>query len=107
MTKYVVYILECSNGCYYTGYTTDMKRRYQEHVDGSSKCKYTRSFPPVKIAASWMIESNNASLPLKIEKKLKGLSKKEKCELIKQPSKLKDMITSICDDEMVMEIQQT
>ena len=92
MNKYVVYILECSNGCYYTGYTTDMRRRYQEHVDGSSKCKYTRSFPPVRIAACWTIESINASLPLKIEKKLKLLSRQEKFKLIEQPANLGDIV---------------
>lgn len=96
MNQYVVYILECTNGCYYTGYTTDMKRRYQEHIDGSSKCKYTRSFPPVKIAASWTIESSNSSLPLKIEKKLKNLSKQEKWKLIEQPANLKDIATCLC-----------
>ena len=35
---YFIYILECSNGSYYTGYTTDMERRYQEHLDGTADC---------------------------------------------------------------------
>jgi len=35
---YYVYILECKNDRYYTGYTTDLERRYQEHVEGSPKC---------------------------------------------------------------------
>ena len=90
-----VYILECTNGFYYTGYTTDIKRRYQEHVEGSSKCKYTRSFPPVKLAACWAIESNDASLALKIEKAIKRLSKQEKSMLIEQPESLKEIV--VCD----------
>ena len=94
--QYMVYILECSNGCYYTGYTTDMKRRYQEHVDGSSKCKYTRSFPPIKIAACWTIKSGNASTALKIEKNIKLLSKEEKTMLIACPDRLKDMVVCCC-----------
>ncbi len=93
INQYVVYILECVNGCYYTGYTTDMERRYQEHIDGSSKCKYTRSFPPIKIAACWTIQSDDASLALKIEKKIKRLTKQEKTMLIAQPNRLKDVIT--------------
>lgn len=85
MIEYTVYILECSNGSYYTGYTTDLERRYQEHVEGTNKCKYTRSFPPRKIAASWSI-GNELSAALKIERKIKQLSKKEKQELIAAPS---------------------
>ena len=51
MTKHYVYILECNNGALYTGYTTDIERRYQEHVEGSPKCKYTRSFGVKRLAA--------------------------------------------------------
>ena len=42
---YWVYILNCENGAFYTGYTTDLIRRYHEHLEGSSK--YTRSFKPL------------------------------------------------------------
>ncbi len=73
-------MLECSNGAYYTGYTTDMERRYQEHLDGTYKCKYTRSFPPVKIAACW--EVNDLSEALKFEHKIKALSREEKERLV-------------------------
>ena len=80
-TQYTVYILECSNGAYYTGYTTDLERRYQEHLEGSTKCKYTRSFPPVGIAASWQFEME-LSQALKLEKAIKALSKPEKKVLV-------------------------
>jgi len=79
---YFIYILECSNGALYTGYTTDLDRRYEEHQQGSSRCKYTRSFPPLRIVASWKIKTNLSSI-LKIEKKIKSLSKIQKIELIK------------------------
>lgn len=78
---YFVYMLECQNGAYYVGYTTDIERRYQEHVKGSMKCKYTRSFPPKRIAACWKIDTDLAYV-LRIEKKLKRLSRKEKLALI-------------------------
>lgn len=80
---YVVYILECVNGSYYVGYTTDIKRRYQEHLEGSPKCKYTRSFPPKKIAATW--EFDNLSEAMSVEKKIKMLSRKEKVCLVENP----------------------
>ena len=96
-----VYILECSNGCYYTGYTIDIKRRYQEHIEGSGKCKYTRSFPPIKLAVCWAIESNDASLALKIEKAIKRLSKQEKSMLIEQPKSLKKIVACDCNYRII------
>jgi putative endonuclease len=83
-TCYSVYILLCDNGAYYTGYTTDLKRRYQEHVEGTGKCKFTKSFKPLRIAQSWEIQGSK-SLAMKIEKRIKMLSKKEKEQLILQP----------------------
>lgn len=85
--NYFVYMLQCENGSYYTGYTTDIARRYQEHLDGTLKCKYTRSFKPVKIAQSWTT-ANSKSDALKIERYIKKLSKTKKQELVLYPAKL-------------------
>lgn len=86
-TNYWVYILHCSNGNYYTGYTTDMDRRYKEHVQGTAKCKYTRSFKPLGIAQCWQV-SDSKSLVMKIENFIKRLNKDEKEQLISDPGKL-------------------
>ncbi len=85
--NYYVYVLLCNNGNYYTGYTTSITRRYQEHLDGTIKCKYTRSFKPVKIAQCWST-FDNKSEALKIERFIKLLSKKEKQDLLSYPDKL-------------------
>jgi len=85
--KYFLYILECSNGSYYTGYTNDINRRYQEHQDGSPKCKYTRSFPPKRIAACWEMDCTLSEV-LKLEFHVKSLSKQKKHELIQTPDNL-------------------
>jgi putative endonuclease len=89
-SNYWVYILRCRNGNYYTGYTTDIARRYQEHLDGSAKCKYTRSFKPVNIAQCWEVK-NSKNLAMKIECFIKKLSKKNKEELILYPDKLRQL----------------
>ena len=80
---FYVYILECSNGSFYTGYTNDLAKRFQAHLTGKANCKYTRSFPPIRIAQSWQFTSK--SLAMTIEAKLKKLSKLEKLALINQP----------------------
>jgi putative endonuclease len=43
-----VYVVECSDGTYYTGYTTDVDRRVAEHNDGEG-AKYTRGRRPVEL----------------------------------------------------------
>lgn len=84
---YFIYILECANNSYYTGYTTNITRRYQEHIKGTSKCKYTRSFPPKRIAACWELSIELSDI-LKIEKHIKSLTKKTKQLVIAEPSTL-------------------
>ncbi|MFB6229844.1 MAG: GIY-YIG nuclease family protein [Salinibacter sp.] len=46
--RHYVYVVECSDGTYYTGYTTDVERRVDEHNDGSG-AKYTRGRRPVEL----------------------------------------------------------
>lgn len=83
---YWVYILHCSNDTYYTGYTTDVARRFQEHLDGIGS-KYTRSFKPTRVAQSWEIAESKA-LAMKVERYIKKLSKQQKQELILHPELL-------------------
>ncbi len=42
------YIIECSDGSYYTGWTNDLNRRITSHSEGSG-AKYTRGRGPVKL----------------------------------------------------------
>lgn len=43
-----VYIVECADGTYYTGWTTDLKRRVAAHNAGRGS-RYTSSRRPVKL----------------------------------------------------------
>lgn len=87
VNDYWVYILHCENGSYYTGYTTDLVRRYHEHLQGTEKCKYTRSFKPVEVAQCWQICGSKA-MAMKIERLIKKMSKQEKQQLILNPERL-------------------
>ena len=84
--NYFVYILKCINGCFYTGYTNDLAKRYAQHLDGSG-AKYTRSFKPIEIAQSWHI-GENKSVAMQIEAYIKKLSRVQKIKLIQHPSEL-------------------
>jgi putative endonuclease len=90
LKRLFVYILHCANNTYYTGYTDDLTRRYQEHCAGTSKCKYTRSFKPLHIAQSWQIHGDKI-MAMKIERYIKKMSKKEKEQLILHPERLMEM----------------
>jgi putative endonuclease len=84
---YWVYILHCVNDTYYTGYTNDLAKRYQSHVDGTGQCKYTRSFKPTRIAQYWVINGDKA-LAMRVERLIKTLSRSQKVQLIAKPALL-------------------
>ncbi|MFD2562132.1 GIY-YIG nuclease family protein [Aquimarina rubra] len=46
--KGYMYILECSDGTYYTGSTKDLKKRLQQHQDGEG-ANHTKKGLPVKL----------------------------------------------------------
>lgn len=44
---YAVYILKCSNGQYYTGFTRNIKRRLKEHRNG--EVRFTKNKLPFEV----------------------------------------------------------
>jgi len=69
------YVLECSDGSYYAGYTVNLERRIHNHNTGKG-AKYTRGRTPVKLLYSEKFESKSEAL--KMEIKFKKFSKKRK-----------------------------
>jgi len=81
--KHFVYIVECADGSYYTGYTTDIQRRLNEHNYSFKRgAKYTRSRRPVKLVHSE--EHPTRSQALKRESSIKKLSRKKKQIIINE-----------------------
>lgn len=76
-----VYILECSDKTYYTGWTTDLEKRILVHNSGKG-AKYTRGRTPVKLL--YFEEFETKSEALKREVAIKKLSKGKKKNLIKK-----------------------
>lgn len=93
-TCYWVYILLCNNNTYYTGYTNNLEKRFQSHIDGTGKCKYTRSFKPICIAQSWEIDGDKVKA-LAVERRIKKLSRREKEQLIANPSSIDVFISNV------------
>lgn len=77
--KNYVYILRCSDGTFYTGWTTDIEARIKTHNSGSG-AKYTRGRRPVSLA--YYEELADRSAALKREAAIKRLPRNKKLELI-------------------------
>lgn len=73
--KHFLYVLECSDATYYTGYTTNLERRIKQHNDGKG-AKYTRGRVPVKCIYSEEFPSKSEAL--KAEYSFKQLNRENK-----------------------------
>jgi predicted GIY-YIG superfamily endonuclease len=74
-----VYILRCRDGSLYTGITTDVPRRLQQHQTGQAS-KYTRARLPVTL--SWTRQVHSWSQALKEEHHIKTLTRGQKEALL-------------------------
>ena len=81
MPVWSLYMIRCNNNSLYTGITTDVERRYQEHQSNSPRtAKYLRGKGPLHLVFQTIIGSRSeASIA---EAKVKKLSRTEKDRLI-------------------------
>lgn len=80
-SNWFVYIMRCADGTLYTGITTDIARREQEHNSEKNGARYTRSRRPVVLVYSEEVENRSeASKREHAIKKLPQTSKKELLE---------------------------
>ena len=77
---YWVYILECSDGSFYTGSTSDIEKRISEYENGLIK-GYTSSRRPVKLVFSDYFD--RAYDAISAERQIKGWRRAKKIALIK------------------------
>jgi putative endonuclease len=75
-----VYLLECADGSYYTGCTTNIEQRYGEHQAGI-KCAYTSTRRPVRMV--WADEFQSVLDAIDSERQIKRWSRAKKEALIR------------------------
>ncbi len=73
--KFYFYVLECSDGSFYGGYTVDLQKRIQAHNTGKG-AKYTRSRRPVKCIYYEVFSTKSEAM--RAEYQFKRLSRPEK-----------------------------
>ena len=92
MNNAYTYILECANGQYYVGSTTDLERRLQEHQAGLG-ANFTKKHLPVKLV--YYEEYQSVEQAFYRERQLHGWSRAKKEALIKgEFEKLPELSTS-------------
>jgi len=72
---FYVYMLRCSDGTFYTGYTNDIHKRIAAHNAGKG-ARYTRSRRPCKLI--WAEAAETKSLAMKREHQIKQLTREQK-----------------------------
>lgn len=77
--KHYVYILECKDNSFYTGYTNDLEKRVKNHNLGKGG-KYTRGRTPVVL--KYFETYENKGTACQREYAIKQLSRIEKIKLI-------------------------
>ncbi|MEK7555702.1 MAG: GIY-YIG nuclease family protein [Patescibacteria group bacterium] len=81
---YYVYLLQCGDGTIYTGITTDVERRFQEHKNGKGG-HYTSSRKAVKLL--YTEKQKDRSSAQKREAEIKGWRREEKLHFVREAAK--------------------
>lgn len=77
-----VYLIRCADNSLYTGITTDVARRFEEHAaQGPKTAKYLRGKGPLTLVFKKRI--GNRSQASQVEYRIKRLSKAQKESLIR------------------------
>ena len=79
-TDWSVYIIRATDGALYTGITTDVERRWSEHVSGKKGAKYFRGRKPEALVFTETGHSRSSASKREFE--VKKLTRAEKLALI-------------------------
>lgn len=73
------YVLQCSDGSFYTGWTNHLQKRLQAHNEGRG-AKYTRGRRPVELVYQEEFETRQEAM--RREAAIKRMTRKEKEALV-------------------------
>ncbi|MEH6469004.1 MAG: GIY-YIG nuclease family protein [Porticoccus sp.] len=80
VTPWFVYMILGSDGSLYTGITTDVERRFQEHLSGKQGAKYFQGRRPEKVV--YVENGHDRSSASKREAAIKRLRREQKLGLV-------------------------
>ena len=86
MKSYYIYVLKCSDGLLYAGFTNNLSRRFDEHKSGRNKSCFTFKRRPLELI--FHQEFNDVKQAIYFEKKIKRWSAAKKLALAKGDSEM-------------------
>lgn len=89
VSSWSVYILRCADGSLYTGITTDVTRRVEQHSRGTRGAKYLRGRGPLRLVYERIVGDRGTAS--RVEYRIKALSRKEKEDFIRTPEKFETL----------------
>jgi putative endonuclease len=93
-TDWYLYLIRCRNGSLYTGISTNVDRRFQQHrKPGRGGSKYLKGKGPLVLVFQSKVGAY--SLALKVERKIKKLPKNKKEKLWQDSLYLDEIIKKI------------
>lgn len=92
-----VYMLRCAGNRIYTGYAVDVEARFEQHKSGKG-AKFTKAFPPECVLRTFELESKECAL--RLEARIKKLSRQEKELLATGDETLKNNLISGLDETL-------
>ena len=80
--NWFVYMIEDDKGAYYTGVSTDVERRFEEHSSGKRGARYFHGRTPKAVV--YVEDGHDRSSAHKREAQIKKLNRKSKQELVRR-----------------------
>ena len=93
VNKWSVYFVRCGDDSLYAGIALDVERRLEEHREGKRGAKYLRGRGPLELVMSRQV--GDKGLALKVELKMKKLSRKAKDQMVAAPERV-DALVRAC-----------
>jgi putative endonuclease len=91
MPAWSLYLVRCADGTLYTGVTTDVERRFEQHERGEGRgAKYLRGRAPLDLVLEHEVGEQGDAL--RLEARIKKLSRPRKETLIRNSDALDEML---------------
>ena len=87
-SNWFLYVLRCNDETLYTGVTTDLDRRLDEHNNSLKGAKYTKTRRPVELV--YWIDFEDRASAQKAEYKFKQLTRNQKKKIINERTEAKN-----------------
>lgn len=90
MSSWYLYLVRCADGKLYTGISTDVLRRLEEHRSGCG-ARYLRGRGPLRLERDFAVASRSEATALEL--RVKRLSRRDKEKLIRGELQLSDLLS--------------